>query len=38
MTSRPVSAGIEIALPDGIVVRGTDLESLITVISRLRRC
>ncbi len=38
MAARPLTGAIEIALPDGIVVRGTDLESLITVFSRLRRC
>jgi transposase-like protein len=38
MTSRPVSAGIEIALPDGTVLRGTELEALVTVATRLREC
>lgn len=38
VAARPVSAAIEIALPDGTVVRGTDLEALITLATRLRRC
>lgn len=36
--SRLVAAGIEIALPDGIVLRGTDLDSLVMAATRLRRC
>jgi transposase-like protein len=29
---------IEIALPDGVVVRGGDIEQLVALIGRLRRC
>lgn len=37
--TRPRGAGtLEIALPDGLVVRGGDVEQLIAVVARLRRC
>jgi transposase-like protein len=36
--SSRVAGAIEIALPDGVVVRGSDIEPLIAVVSRLRRC
>lgn len=29
---------IEVALPDGLVVRGSDTEQLVVVVGRLRRC
>lgn len=32
------TGALEIALPDGVVVRGGDVEQLITVVTRLRRC
>lgn len=35
---RAASAGIEITLPDGLVVRGSDVEQLAGLIERLRRC
>ena len=38
IASRAVSAAVEIVLPDGVVVRGGDMESVITVANRLRRC
>ncbi len=38
MAVRPVCAAVEIALPDGVIVRGTDLETLMKVVTRLRRC
>jgi hypothetical protein len=38
LASRSVANAIEIALPDGVVVRGTDLDSLIAVATGLRRC
>ncbi|MEO7701247.1 MAG: hypothetical protein ABIZ04_18645 [Opitutus sp.] len=31
-------AALEIVLPDGVVVRGADVERVITAASRLRRC
>ena len=37
IASRAVSAAVEIVLP-GVVVRGGDMESVITVANRLRRC
>ena len=38
VANRAVSAAVEIVLPDGVVVRGGDMESVITVANRLRRC
>jgi len=38
VASRAVSAAVEIVLPGGVVVRGGDMESVITVANRLRRC
>lgn len=38
VAGRPLGAAIEIALADGTVVRGADLESLVMVATRLRRC
>jgi hypothetical protein len=38
VANRAVSAAVEIVLPDGVVVRGGDMESVITVADRLRRC
>jgi transposase-like protein len=35
---RPVAAGIEVTLPDGLIVRGTEVEQLALLIGRLRRC
>ena len=32
------AAVIEVALPDGLVVRGRDLEQLAAMVGRLRRC
>lgn len=32
------AAVIEVALPDGLLVRGRDLEQLVAVVGRLRRC
>lgn len=35
---RAAAAGIEVTLPDGLVVRGTDVEQLVRLIGRLRAC
>ena len=35
--ARPVAV-IEIVLPDGLVVRGSELEQVVAVVGRLRRC
>lgn len=35
--ARPASA-MEVALPNGVVVRGGDIEQLVALVERLRRC
>lgn len=32
------SSPVEVALPDGVVVRGSDLEQVVGLVERLRRC
>ena len=31
-------AALEVGLPDGVVVRGADIEQLVSLVERLRRC
>ena len=40
VTSAAASAhrGVEVVLPDGVVVRGGDMDAVIAVVNRLRRC
>jgi len=38
VASRAFSPAVEIILPDGVVVRGGDMETVIMAASRLRRC
>jgi len=38
LANRACAGGIEIVLADGVVVRGGDMESVITAANRLRRC
>jgi transposase-like protein len=34
----PLTMAVEIALPNGVVVRGGDIEQIVTLVERLRRC
>lgn len=35
---RPPPSAVEVALPNGVVVRGADVEQIVALVERLRRC
>ena len=37
-THSPNSTAVEVALPNGVVIRGGDVEQLVALVERLRRC
>ena len=35
---KPAVVPLEVALPDGVIVRGADVDQLVALVERLRRC
>lgn len=35
---KPVAAALEVGLPNGMVIRGGDVEQMVMLVERLRRC
>jgi hypothetical protein len=38
VSSAALHRGVEVVLPDGLVVRGGDMDAVIAAVNRLRRC